>query len=475
MGKRVRCFLASWVLGALGACTVGPRYERPTAWSPAAFKEEWPVAHPQDTALRGNWWELFGEPELDELEAQLLRNNQSIKQTFENLMAARAQVQEARAQYFPVVSAAPAASGSRYSATGSYNGPTGAIGPLGGTVPLYSIPVDLSWEIDLWGKVRNAVRQVESLAQMSAADLENEKLTEEASLAQYYFELRGQDALIKILSDTVEADERSLQLTRAQYETGTGTEIAVVEAENTLETARAGAAGLGIARAQYEHAIATLMGRPASELALPVRSVLSAPPPIPLGLPSQLLERRPDIAAAERGMAAANAQIGVAEAAYFPSLSLTLSGGLESMSLKTLFELPSRVWSVGASLSETIFDAGLRRATVQQYVAAFNAQVASYRATVLTAFQQVEDSLASLRIVSEELEHQRRAVDLADRSLKLEMVRYQTGIDPYIDVVLAQNTLLAAQQTLAQLQIQDMTASVQLIQALGGGWNANVR
>jgi NodT family efflux transporter outer membrane factor (OMF) lipoprotein len=331
--------------------------------------------------------------------------------------------------------------------------------------------LDISWAPDLWGKVRKTVQEFQYSAQLSAADLENERLTEQASLAAFFFEIRGQDALQKVLNDTVEADKKSLELTKALYETGMGDQIAVVQAQTTLESAQAAALNLGVARAQFEHAIAVLIGKPASVFSVPVRPMTTAAPPVPIGVPSQLLERRPDIAAAERNMAAANAQIGIAYAAFYPTLTLSAGGGLESSALQQLFSWPSRFWSIGGSLSETLFDAGLRRATVDQFIATYNAGVAGYRQTVLTAFQQVEDNLAAVRILSQEIQKLQQAVVSADTSLKLEMGRYETGIDPYLDVVIAQTILLNNQQALINSQVARMTACVQLIAALGGGWD----
>jgi NodT family efflux transporter outer membrane factor (OMF) lipoprotein len=306
---------------------------------------------------------------------------------------------------------------------------------------------------------------------LTAADLENERLTEQASLAEYFFEIRGQDASQKILNDTVEADRKALEVVRAAYDAGVGDQISVVEAQTTLNSAQSAAINLGIARAQYEHAIATLTGKPASTFSIPVEPRTSAPPPIPIGVPSLLLERRPDIAAAERNMAAANAQIGVAYAAFYPALTLSASGGVESSAIKNILEWPSRFWSVGPSISETVYDGGLRRATVNQYIATYNADVAAYRQSVLTAFQQVEDSLAAVRILSQQIQRQQEAVDSSQTFLRLELGRYENGIDPYIDVVVAQTTLLANRQSLTNLQVEQMTASVQLIESLGGGWD----
>jgi NodT family efflux transporter outer membrane factor (OMF) lipoprotein len=462
----------------LTGCNVGPKYHPPTMTAPPAFKEspaqsheadEWTVAQPQDAALRGKWWEIYDEPDLNSLEDELNIDNQNIRQAFQNFMEARALVREARSQFFPIVGVGGSYTRSRSSANISSTASGGSSG--GKQTQLFSLPADVSWEPDLWGKVRNAVRASQYTAQLTAADLENERLTEQASLAQYFFEIRGQDALQKILNDTVEADKKALEAVRAAYDTGVGDQISVVEAQTTYENAQSAAINLGIARAQYEHAIALLIGKPASAFSIPVEPKTSAPPPIPVGLPSQLLERRPDIAAAERNMAAANAQIGVARAAFYPALTLSATGGVQSSAIKNLLEWPSRFWSVGPSISETVYDGGLRRATVNQYIATYNANVAAYRQSVLTAFEQVEDSLAAVRILSQQIVRQQEAVNSSRTFLKLESTRYDTGIDPYVDVVIAQSTLLANQQSLAMLHVQQMTASVQLIAALGGGWD----
>ena len=488
---RPRRFCAAAVsfilLGMLAGCVVGPKYHAPAPQAPALeykesptqFKENegWTVAQPADAKLRGKWWEIFDDPELNALEEQLNINNQNIKEYFENYMEARAIVREARAQYFPTLTAVPAITHSRTSAnlgTTAVNTGTGTTA----TVPklqssLYSLPLEASWEPDLWGKVRNTVREAQYAAQVSAADLENERLAEQASLAEYFFEIRGQDMLQKIYDDTVVADQQAYDLTRGLYETGIDDEISVVEAETTLRSAQAGATNVGVARAQYEHAIAVLVGKAATSFSIPVKPMTTAPPPIPVGVPSQLLERRPDIAAAERTMAEANAAIGIAYAAYYPNLTLSAEGGFESSSIAHWLSWPSRFWSVGASLSETVFDAGLRRATVQQYVATYNADLASYRQTVLTGFQQVEDGLAEVRILSKEIEQEQAAVASAEKYLDLEQARYETGIDPYVDVLIAQTTVLSDQQTLNGLQVEEMTYAVALVEALGGGWDSS--
>jgi NodT family efflux transporter outer membrane factor (OMF) lipoprotein len=466
----------------LAGCSVGPKYRPPVTpappvykGSPAQFKEGeadiWKVAEPSDGMLRGKWWEIFNDSELNALEEQLNIDNQNIKQFFQNLMAARAIVREARAQLFPTATTPPSYRRTKSSGTigRSFSPQTGSGSAL--ISQLYSFPADVSWTADLWGKIRKTVQEDQYLAQLSAADLENERLTEQASLAAFFFEIRGQDALQKVLNDTVEADKKSLELTQAQYDTGIADRIAVVQAQLTLQTVQATAINLGIARAQFEHAIAMLLGKPASEFSIPIRPMTTAPPPIPIGVPSQLLERRPDIAASERNIAAANAEIGIAKTAYFPTLTLTASGGYQSSALSQLFEWSSRFWAIGGSLSETIFDGGLRRATVDQFVATYNSALAAYRQTVLTAFQQVEDDLASVRILSQQIQQLEQAVASARTNLELEIGRYETGLDPYIDVVIAQTTLLNDQQALVGAQISQMTSAVQLITALGGGWD----
>lgn len=471
------------VLGILllTGCRVGPKYQKPPAMaqapstsykeSPSRFPDtdEWKVARPQDAMLRGKWWEIYNDLELNSLEEKLNIDNQNIKRFFENFMAARAFIAEARSQLFPIVGFGPSYQRSQSSANvGSSTGT-----PVNRSQNnVTTLPFDVSWEPDLWGKVRNQIREQQYNAQLSAADLENERLTEEANLAIFFFQIRGQDALQAVINQTVADDQKALDYTRAQYETGVGTEISVVEAENALQNARAAAINAGVARAQYEHAIAVLIGTEPASFSIPVRPLNAVPPQIPIGVPSQLLERRPDIAASERAMASANAAIGVADAAFYPTLTLGAQVGVSSSTLKHLFDWPSRVWSVGPSVSETIYDGGLRRATVREFTAIYNADVASYRQTVLTAFQQVEDYLSTVRILSQQIQQQQLAARSAQRFVDLETARYQTGIDPYINVVTAQATLLNDQQALTALHTQEMTASVQLIVALGGGWDS---
>ncbi|MGA6955377.1 MAG: efflux transporter outer membrane subunit [Candidatus Acidiferrales bacterium] len=460
----------------LSGCTVGPKYQRPTAQAPAAYKEltpadfsktdGWKVAQPSDNVLHGRWWEMFNDPQLNALEDKVNISNQNVQSAMANYMAARALVKEARSQYFPTVSVGPAITASRQGAAASL-----AVTP--GTSMFYSLPFDATWVPDLWGRVRNEVRASTSNAQASAADLENARLTAQAEVAVDYYQLRGQDDLKQLLDSTVIAYQESLNLTKVLYDTGIDSDESVAQAETQLETTQAQDTNLGILRSQYEHAIAMLVGQPASTFSIPAEPLKSNPPPIPFGVPSQLLERRPDIAANERLMEQANAQIGVAYAAYYPTLTLSAGVGFESGSFTKWFTWPSRLFSAGPSVSETIYDGGLRHATVIQYRAQYDETVANYRQTVLTAFQQVEDNLASLRILSAEIQQQDTAVGSAERNLKIATDRYKLGIDPYLNVITAQTTLLSNRQTAVNLRIQQMTASVQLIEALGGGWDAS--
>jgi NodT family efflux transporter outer membrane factor (OMF) lipoprotein len=454
-------------------CVVGPRYNRAKVQTPGTFKEVtpddlkqmdgWKVAQPRDSVLHGKWWETFGDPQLNALEEQVNISNQNVAAAFASFMAARAVVRQARAQYFPTVGVNMSITRQRQA------------NPASGASALteYSLPFDASWTPDLWGRVRNSVRANVANAQASAADLENIRLTAHAEVAVDYFQLRGQDELKQLLDSTVKAYTESLELTKALYETGIDSDEAVAQAETQLETARAQDTNVGILRAQYEHAIAMLTGQPASSFAIAAEPLKTAPPAVPFGLPSQLLERRPDIAASERLMAQANAQIGVTKAAFYPTLTLGASAGLQTTNGGSWFTWPSRFWSVGPSIAETIYDGGLRRATVEQFRAQYDQTVASYRGTVLTAFQQVEDNLSSLRILSKEIQEQDTAIHSAQRSLGLATDRYRLGIDPYLNVITAQTTLFGNQQTAVTLRVEQIVASVQLIEALGGGWDSS--
>jgi NodT family efflux transporter outer membrane factor (OMF) lipoprotein len=469
------------LVALVSGCNVGPKYHAPAAPTSTApaFKESsvnfqdqdgWKVASPQEAAIRGNWWEIFNETELNTLEEQLNANNQSIQVSYQNYMAARATIAEARSQYWPTVSTNPSWNRSRSSANTSNNTNNGG-GTSGSTSSLWALPIDVSWTPDFWGKIRNQVREAEYTAQADAADLALERLSMQSSLAQFYFEIRGQDQLIVILNATVKADQEALDATQGSYDTGIGDYVAVVQAKSVLESAKVSQVSAGLLRAQYEHAIAMLVGKVATDFSIPMRPQIYTAPPIPLGLPSQLAERRPDVAAAERTLAAANATIGIGYGAFFPDVTLSASGGLESSAFKRLFDIASRTWSVGPSVSQTLFNGWLYRAELHQYEAQYNADVATYKQTVLTAFQQVEDSLVATRNYSQQVVHGQEAIKFAQQSYDLEKQRYDTGVDPYIDVVTAQTTLLGNQVTLNNLQVQEMLSAVQLVQALGGGWD----
>ncbi len=466
------------LVAMLGGCRIGPPYRAPAppAVTAANYKEStvnfkdadgWKVASPQDAMIRGKWWEVFNEPELNALEEQLNVNNQNIQVSFQNFMEARALVAEARAQYWPTVSVNPAWNRSR----SSTNLRNSSQANTGQTSTLWTAPLEVSWTPDLWGKIRNEVREAQFSAQASEADLELEKLTEQASLAQFYFEIRGQDMLQQILNQTVAADKKAQDAAQGAFDAGTGDYISVVEARATLQSAESSATNVALSRAQFEHAIAMLVGKIATDFSIPVKPMVYAAPAIPTGVPSQLAERRPDVAAAERTLAAANATIGIGYGAFFPQVSISAEAGFESSTLKHLFDWPSRFWAIGPSAAQTIFNGGLYRAQLHQYEAIYNGDLATYRQTVLTAFQQVEDALAATRVYSQQIQRQREAVKSSQDFLDLEMQRYNTGVDPYVDVVTAQTTLLGNQVTLNSLQVEEMLSAVQLVQALGGGWD----
>lgn len=467
----------------LAGCVVGPKYARPSVQTPAAYKEagstgaeNWKTAQPQDDAIRGKWWESFNDLELNALEEKSAVSDQNIVAAADNFLAARALVSQVRSQYFPTLAINPSIANQRPAPTTFSGLETGTPSSSGLTVKSYTdyeLPFDASWEPDLWGRLRNSVRSNLFAAQATAADLENVRLSEQAELAADYYELCAQDSLKQVFDSAVTVYQQTLDLSRSLYRSGLDNEESVAQAEAQLNAAQAQDTNLGILRAQYEHAIAVLTGQPASTFSLPTRVLQANPPTIPVGIPSELLERRPDIAAAERGVAQANAQIGAAKAAYFPNVLLSASGGFGNSSVTSWLTWPSRFWSVGPSLAETLFDAGLRRATMEQYRATYEETVANYRETVLTAFQQVEDNLASLRILSLDIQQQDAAVEAAERSFQEAMARYQAGLDPYLNVLSAQTVLLNDQQTAVTFRMQQRVASVQLIKALGGGWNAS--
>jgi NodT family efflux transporter outer membrane factor (OMF) lipoprotein len=450
----------------LAGCTVGPNYHRPDAATAPAWKENavpppnppdgtWKQAEPSDGTLRGPWWDLYGDARLSALEAKVAVSNQTLRAAIEQYFQAREQVRVARSQYFPTLSAGPSIGRTRE----SYNQPNTTRGLTDYQFNTFAIAGQAQWEPDLWGQVRRTVEQTRANAQASAALLANVELSLHAELAVDYFQLRGLDSQKELLDNTVKSYEDYLQLTQVRFKGGVATESDVAQAQTQLETTRAQDIDVGVARAQYEHAIATLVGNPASVFSLPAT---------PLG---HQIERRPDIAAAERQVDAANAQIGVAIAAYYPNISLTGTGGFESGNPGTWIQGPSEMWSLGASAVELLFDAGRRHAVSQQARDAYEQQVANYRQTVLAAFQDVEDNLAAIRILDQESAQQNLAVEAAERSLAISTNRYKGGVTTYLEVLTAQTAQLSDQRTLADIATRQFVASVQLIRALGGGWD----
>ncbi|KVE67256.1 efflux transporter outer membrane subunit [Burkholderia vietnamiensis] len=459
----------------LAGCAVGPDYHRPDTTIPAAFKEApagWKVAQPADRADRGPWWSVYGDSQLDALIGKLNASNQTIAQSAAAYRQARALVTEARAAYFPTVGLT--ASGTR-SRTGRASSSSGSSTFGGGSAigNSYSVGLDASWEPDLWGKVSRNVSAQRADEAAAAADLANARLSQQALLAQTYFQLRTSDALQKLLDDTVKSYGDSLKLTQNQYAQGVAARADVIQAQTQLQSAQAASIDNGVARAQYEHAIATLIGEPASTFSLPPNPLAEEPPVTPVDVPSALLERRPDIAAAERRAAAANEQIGVAIAAFFPTLTLSASGGFQSSVWSQLFTLPARFWTVGPQLAATLFDAGLRAAQTDAARATYDQDVAAYRLAVLTAFQDVEDNLASQRILAQEVDVQRQAVASAEQALAIVTNQYKAGTVAYLNVLTAQTTAFTARQKLATLGGQRMVSSVGLVKALGGGWDTS--
>jgi len=461
--------LSVFICGFLNGCSVGPDYVRPSAPFAPEYKEleGWKPAQPQDDLLRGAWWELYGDPDLNELEAQVDVANQNLATAEAQFRQARALVWNARAAYYPT-----AAFGVSFTRSHQSGNLFGNLGGSGNNISQYALPFSISWEPDLWGRVRRAVEANTASAQASAADLESTRLSLQTELAADYFQLRALDGDIDLLNRTVEAYENSVRLTQSRFAGGVASRVDIAQAETQLESTRAQAIDLGVQRAQLEHAIAVLIGQPASNFTIAARPLTQTPPDIPTGVPSELLERRPDVASAERTAAAANAQIGVATAAYYPTVTLSAEGGFESSHIAQWLVWPSRFWSVGPSVTETIFDGGLRHAQTAQARAAFDASVASYRQSVLAAFQEVEDNLAALRILENESHVQADAVDAAQESLRLTTNRYKEGTASYLDVVVTQTAALNNERTAVDLLGRRMVANVRLVQALGGGWNA---
>ncbi len=514
--------LAGMAAAALlfSGCNPAPRYAKAPVQAPAAYKEAapqsykegqgWKLAQPGDDKIRGKWWEIYNDPQLSALEEQVRTQNQSIIQAEANFREARALVVSARSQLFPTIGASPSYSNTRSSATsrgafvvgssagtsttssgsttgatttGTGSGTTTGSGAsststaIGGTANSgvfneFSLPLDVSYTVDFWHRIRNTIAQNQYSAQASQGDLGTALLSTQAELAQDYFEIRALDAERKVLEDTEAAYRSTLKLTTSLYQLGIDSDEEVAQAQTQLDTATAQQTDLGVSRATYEHAIAVLIGRSPSAFELGVAPFRPTPPDVPVAVPSAILERRPDIAAAERRVAAANAGIGIARAAYYPNLTLSASGGFQTSTFTQWFNWPSRFWSVGPTLSQTLFDGGARRAATEQAEATYDAAVASYRGTVLSAFQGVEDQLSTLTILSKEVAQEQTAVRDASRYVDLALTRFKTGVDSYLNVITAQTQLLTNRETELQIQLRQMTASVSLVMALGGGWDS---
>ena len=474
------CFrvFGSLLLVCLAGCMVGPRYVKPTTPTAPEFKEQppssfkeshgWNTAQPSDQKLRGDWWEIFGDPQLNALEDQVNALNQNLKVAEARLRESRAMIHFNRSALFPTISSFPSATNERVSANEPYFPTSEANNGTGN----YTLPFDLSYEVDLWGRVRRTVNASREEAQATAAELQTASLSLHAELAIDYFELRSADEQKLLLDDTVKAYADALHLTQNRFEGGASPKSDVAQALTQLDAAKVQDTDVTVARAQYEHAIAVLIGKPPAQFNLPqspqVRFQL---PIIPVGIPSTLLERRPDIAAHERRMAEANDQIGIARAAYFPTLTIGATGGFEGTTVTNWLNWPSRLWAVGPELSETLFDAGRRRATSEAAEANYDGTVASYRQTTLNAFQEVEDNLAALRILEIEAKQQQEATASAAESLQLFTNRYIGGVDNYLQVITAQTVLLTNQRNDIDVQRRRMDASAQLVKAVGGGWN----
>ena len=453
---------------AVAGCAVGPKYVRPAAEVPATYKEagDWKTAQPNDQNLGGTWWEIFQDPQLNNLEEQVNVSNQNLKAAEAVYTQSRALLRYDRAAFYPAINGGAAATRNRIS-----NNRPPSLSTDGVTYSDYQIPLELSYEVDVWGRVRKTVEAQRGQAQASAADLATVNLSLHAQLALFYFQARSLDAQEQLLNSTVEQYQQALELTESRFKGGVASEVEVQQASTQLETTRAQAIDVGVLRSQFEHAIATLIGKPPASFTLAALPLTAPPPAIPAQLPSELLERRPDIAAAERRMASANAQIGVAKAAYYPVLSLNAAGGFESGVITTLLSGPSIFWSAGASAAAPIFDAGRRRANLDQAQAAYDETVANYRQTVLTGFQQVEDNLAGLRILEKEAATQQRAVIASQKYLELALTRYRGGITSYLEVTTAQSAALVDEVTAVNILGRRLNSAVLLIQALGGGWD----
>jgi NodT family efflux transporter outer membrane factor (OMF) lipoprotein len=481
--------LVTLFLGSSG-CAVGPAYRQPSIGTPAAFKEQppanldeaaaagWKPSAPGDAYAKGRWWELYNDPALNALEAQVDVSNQNVLQAEALYRQARAAIGTARSSLFPTVTTAPAitASGGGIGTSSRSTSASGVTAVTGNTSTtssstLYTLALSVSWEPDLWGAVRRGVKASIATAESQLANVGNARLLFQTELAQDYFGLHGLDGEMELLARTEASYREYLTLTQNRFSGGIASDLDVAQAEAQLFTVQAQLMDLGVQRAAFEHAIAILIGKAPAELTIPPVTLTASPPPVPLGVPSELLERRPDVASAERQVAAANEQIGIAMAAFYPDLTLTGDAGLASSSLARWLTWPSRFWSVGPQLAATLFDAGRRRAIVAEQRAAYDATVAAYRQTVLTAMQQVEDNLAALRILSAEADIVQRTVQSATRAVEISTAQYRAGTASYLTVITSQATLLTAEVTRVTLLTRRLIASVLLIEALGGGWN----
>ena len=493
----------------LTGCNFAPHYERPKTENTDTYKEAtanaeaagqgWQSADPKDDALRSNWWEVFQDPKLNDLEARVAISNQSILAAEANYRAAYALMLQAQSQLFPTLSLVPSATrekqsnalagiGGTTTGTSSGTGTGATTGTTTGTTTsstlpsgaytaphnIFSLPLEASYQIDLWGSIRNTVAADRFSAQASAATLANALLSTQSTLAQDYFQLRVADEQRRLLDVTVADYRENLKLVKNLFDNGLDSDEDVASAQTQLNSAIASATDAGVARAEYEHAIAVLIGVPPGKFSIPYEHFNQPLPVVPVGVPSELLQRQPDIASAERQVAEANAQIGVARAAFFPTLTLTGSIGYESTAMSNLFNAPNRFWSVGPSLSQVLFDGGQRRAVVLQARAQYDSQVATYRQTVLAAFQGVEDQLSSLRILSEELNQQHEAAASAQHTVELSIVRFRNGVDSYVNVITAENAFLSAREAELQVTLKQLAASVSLINDLGGGWSGDI-
>ena len=476
MKRAVLSFSLSTTIALLvlaAGCTVGPRYSRPAAPAPApdAWKSQppWQEAAPKDSIPKGTWWQIFHDPALDAYEQQLLQANQSLFAARDRLSQARSLARVATADLFPQVSTDPSAARERYSGNRPLivSQPASAV-----TENLFTIPFSLNYEADLFGRVRHNVEASNASLQSTAADLQNVQLVLTAELAADYFTVRELDAEYQVVQESVGYERKGLDLVNNRHEGGVANGLEVAQQATVLDSTISQLSLVQQTRAQYEHAIAVLVGQPASAFSVPVAPLRDAPPPVPLGVPSDVLERRPDIATAERTMAYQNAQVGIARSAFYPHVTLSGSGGLLSQDLGSLFNAPSLIWSVGADAFEPIFQGGRNRANLSAARAAYDQSVANYRQSVLTAFQQVEDGISNLSTLSQALTTQSAAVEDARRALTIANNRYVGGVTTYLDVITAQTTLLNSQRLATQLLGQQMVSAVYLVKALGGGWDA---